>query len=89
MVKPRDEVIADFNEQVNMDADELERWLASDESDKAGTGVGVESGHKIVAILRRNPGKVPEKYGDGDIEHMRKVVSYALFTFGCSEFLFD
>jgi hypothetical protein len=74
MVKPRDEVIAEFNEQVNMSADELERWLENDESGKAGTGVGMESGHKILAILRKNPGKVPEEYEDEDIEHMRKVV---------------
>lgn len=76
MVKPRDEVITEFNEQVNMNADELERWLENDESTQAGTGVGLDSARKIVAILRKNPKKKPELYEDEDIEHMRKVVSY-------------
>ncbi|KAI8981310.1 hypothetical protein BD414DRAFT_420212 [Trametes punicea] len=77
MVKSREEVIAQFNEEVNMTADELEQWLEDPKSSKAGTGVGVESGHKIVEILRKNPEKDPEKYDDEDIEHMRRVVSYA------------
>ncbi|KAH9947091.1 hypothetical protein B0H21DRAFT_660186, partial [Amylocystis lapponica] len=76
MVKPRDEVVAQFNEQVNMSVEELEAWLADPQSAKAGTGVGVESGHKIVEILKKNPTKDPEKYDEEDIEHMRKVVGY-------------
>ncbi|KAI0778941.1 hypothetical protein BD413DRAFT_466793 [Trametes elegans] len=77
MVKAREEVIEQFHEEVNMTADELERWLEDPKSMKAGTGVGIESGHKIVEILRKNPDGDPEKYGDEDVEHMRKVVSYA------------
>ncbi|KAI0931178.1 hypothetical protein AcW1_001350 [Taiwanofungus camphoratus] len=76
MVKSKEDVIAQFNEQVNMTAEELQKWLDNPESKKAGTGVGVDSGHKIIEILKRNPGKDPEKYEEDDIEHMRKVVAY-------------
>ncbi len=34
------------------------------------------SGRKIIEILKNNPNKVPEKYEEEDIQHMRKVVSY-------------
>ena len=64
MVKSKEEVIAQFNEEVNMTADELEAWLEDPKSSKAGTGVGVESGHKIVEILRKNPTRDPEKYDE-------------------------
>jgi hypothetical protein len=36
----------------------------------------LSSGGKIVAILKKNPSKDPEKYDEEDIEHMRKVVAY-------------
>ncbi|KAI0354760.1 hypothetical protein OH77DRAFT_1425877 [Trametes cingulata] len=77
MVKSREEVIEQFHEEVNMTAEELEKWLEEPKSTKAGAGVGIESGHKIVEILRKNPSKDPEQYDEEDIEHMRKVVSYA------------
>ncbi|KAI0640215.1 hypothetical protein C8Q77DRAFT_1043734 [Trametes polyzona] len=77
MVKSREEVIEEFHAEVNMTADELEKWLEDPKSAKAGTGVGIESGHKIVEILRKNPDRDPEKYDEEDIAHMRKVVSYA------------
>ncbi|TFY59000.1 hypothetical protein EVJ58_g6056 [Rhodofomes roseus] len=77
MVKSREDVIAQFNEDVNMSVDELQQWLDDPKSTKAGTGVGIESGHKIIEILKKNPDKDPEKYDDEDIEHMRKVVSYS------------
>lgn len=64
MVKPRDEVIAEFNLQNNMTVDELQAWLDDPQSKKAGTGVGIESGHKIVEILKKNPNKDPEQYDD-------------------------
>ncbi|KAH9973258.1 hypothetical protein BGW80DRAFT_1309162 [Lactifluus volemus] len=76
MGKSDSEVIALFNEQVNMTAEELEAWLDDPQSRKAGTGVGIESGHRIVEILRKNPGKMPDGYDEEDITHMRKVVSY-------------
>ena len=56
------EVIELFNEKVNMTAYELEAWLADPQSEEAGTGVGHESGERIVKILRGNPNKDPEKY---------------------------
>lgn len=62
MVKPADEVITQFNELVNMSPEELETWLNDPQSKKAGTGVGIESGHKIIAIMRNNPSKDPDKY---------------------------
>lgn len=64
MVKSREEVIAEFHEDVNMTVEELEKWLEDPKSTKAGTGVGIESGHKIIEILRKNPDKDPEKYDD-------------------------
>ncbi|EIW63840.1 uncharacterized protein TRAVEDRAFT_112057 [Trametes versicolor FP-101664 SS1] len=76
MVKSREEVIAEFHEDVNMTVEELEKWLEDPKSTKAGTGVGIESGHKIIEILRKNPDKDPEKYDEDDIAHMRKVASY-------------
>lgn len=61
-MKDKQEVITKFNEQVNMSADELENWLQTDECHRAGTGVGLESGKKIVEILRSNPNKDPGQY---------------------------
>ena len=64
MVKSREDVVAAFNDYVNMNADELQKWLDDPQSAKAGTGVGLESGHKIVEILKKNPDKDPEKYDE-------------------------
>ncbi|KAJ4519490.1 hypothetical protein HRR83_004486 [Exophiala dermatitidis] len=84
MVKSEQDVIDDFNNTVNMTADELEEWLRGDESQKAGwskndgsgESIGHESGRKIVEILRKNPDKDPSKYDDDDLAHMRKVAAY-------------
>ncbi|KAN0064106.1 hypothetical protein ACQY0O_003270 [Thecaphora frezii] len=83
MVKPDEDVIKEFNELVNMTADELEKWLKSKDSTESGwTGgqggetVGHDSGTKIADILRRNPDKEKDKYTEEDLKHMRKVVSY-------------
>jgi hypothetical protein len=64
MGKSNAEVIAIFNEQVNMTADELETWLDDPQSRKAGTGVGIESGRRIIEILRKNPTKKPDAYDE-------------------------
>lgn len=65
MGKSDAEVIALFNEQVNMTADELEGWLEDPQSRDAGTGVGIESGRRIVEILRnKNPTKNPDGYDE-------------------------
>ncbi|KAI9701678.1 MAG: hypothetical protein M1820_006449 [Bogoriella megaspora] len=84
MVKDNDTVIKEFNEIVNMSADELRDWLGSEESagsgwskdDGSGETIGHESGRKIIAILEKNPNKDPEVYEQEDIDHMRKVVAY-------------
>ncbi|KAI0082136.1 hypothetical protein K474DRAFT_1655478 [Panus rudis PR-1116 ss-1] len=76
MTKSKDEVITEFNELVNMNADELGAWLADPSSKKTGTGVGFRSGQRIKEILEKNPTKDPQAYDDDDINHMRKVVGY-------------
>lgn len=84
-MKDNKDVIAEFNEYVNMTASELEKWLKSDDSNSAGwpkdegdggESVGHDSGRNIVEILKANPDKDPEKYTDDQIQHMRKVASY-------------
>lgn len=64
MVKSDAETIAKFNEQVNMTIDELQAWMDSPESEKAGTGVGQESGRRIIEILKKNPNKDPDGYDE-------------------------
>ncbi|KAJ5093002.1 hypothetical protein N7456_008863 [Penicillium angulare] len=82
MVKPKDTVISEFNELVNMTPKELRDWLKDEKSISAGwvneTGetTGHESGRKIVNILEHNPDGNASDYSDSDIVHMRKVVSY-------------
>ncbi|KAF6807200.1 hypothetical protein CMUS01_14184 [Colletotrichum musicola] len=85
-MKGKEEVIAEFNEYVNMTAEELESWLKSGDSNSAGwpkddaegdgETVGHDSGRKIVEILNENPEKKEDAYTDEQVEHMRKVVAY-------------
>ncbi|KAF9877115.1 DNA-binding protein [Colletotrichum karsti] len=85
-MKGKEEVISEFNEYVNMTAEELETWLKSGDSNSAGwpkddaegdgETVGHDSGRKIVEILKKNPEKKEDKYTDEQVEHMRKVVAY-------------
>jgi len=68
-----------FQEAVNLEAEELEAWLATEESrsvgwrpDGRGESVGHASGRRIVRLLR-----TPEHdLADDDYRHMRKVVGY-------------
>jgi hypothetical protein len=68
-----------FQEAVNLEADELEAWLETEESRSVGwrpeghgESVGHASGRRIVRLLR-----TPEhELGDADYRHMRKVVGY-------------
>ncbi|GKT41169.1 uncharacterized protein ColSpa_01350 [Colletotrichum spaethianum] len=86
MVKGREEVVSEFNEYVNMTAEELESWLKSgdsnsagwpkDDADGDGETVGHDSGRKIVEILQANPEKKEDEYTDEQVDHMRKVVAY-------------
>ncbi|ERF70153.1 hypothetical protein EPUS_00340 [Endocarpon pusillum Z07020] len=84
MVKDDETVIEEFNELVNMTADELEAWLKEEQSessgwsksDGSGETIGHESGRKIIEILKKNPEKDPSKYDEDDIAHMRRVAAY-------------
>jgi hypothetical protein len=68
----------EFGEAVNMTASELERWLATEESQSVGQkdggseSTGHESGRRIVELLRT---KKADLTAD-DLAHMRKVHGY-------------
>ncbi len=72
------EVWDDWQDAVNMTAQQLEDWLASDESQSVGQqeddgeATGHRSGRRIVRILRTKKGDLT----DDDAAHMRKVVGY-------------
>ena len=81
MIKDERAVAREFDEAVNMTAEELEDWLRTEESravgQKGGGGDGGEStghasGRRIVALLRK---KRSDLTAD-DYEHMTKVVGY-------------
>jgi hypothetical protein len=67
-----------FNEAVNMGPDELEAWLATDESravgqkKEGGESVGHASGRRIVRLLRADRAALT----DDDYLHMRKIVGF-------------
>ncbi len=69
----------EFNDAVNMSANELRDWLNTEESrtvgfkqDGASESVGHASGRRIVTLL----GKTPGELDSDDYPHMRKVVGY-------------
>jgi Protein of unknown function (DUF3140) len=69
----------EFGEAVNMTAGELEKWLATEESQSvgqksggSGESTGHESGRRIVELLRTKKGDLT----DDDYAHMRKVNGY-------------
>ncbi len=69
----------EFGRAVNMTANQLERWLETEESQgvgqKDGPGeesTGHESGRRIVAILGKRRGELTED----DLAQMRKVTGY-------------
>ena len=73
------EIRHEFDELVNMAPKELERWLATDESqevgwgkDEGGESVGHESGRRIVKL--QNTRK--DDLSDDDYAHMKKVNAY-------------
>jgi hypothetical protein len=76
--KASDNIYADFKEQVNMTASELEKWLDTEESKSVGqdsgdgTSIGRKSGERIVEILRKKKADLT----DADDAHMHKVHSY-------------
>jgi hypothetical protein len=77
----RAKAVSDFATVVNMTADELEQWLATDDSRAVGwkgadgrraESVGHASGRRIVQILRTPPADL----APGDLQHMRKVAGF-------------
>jgi hypothetical protein len=72
MASDPDSVRRDFDDVVNMTPKELEDWLATEESKSSGTGVGHDSGERIVAIKRKRK----DELTDDDLDHMAKVVGY-------------
>lgn len=78
MSEEREQIIRDFNDRVNMTPKELERWLATEESQNSGVTErgeetkGHESGRWILELLRKNK----REYSDDDIAQMRRVRGY-------------
>ena len=79
MNQEQKDAVRDFKEVVNMTANEIEKWLDTDESKRVGfkendddESVGHKSGKRIVEIL----GKKQADYTDDDFAHMKKVVGY-------------
>ncbi|MXO93974.1 DUF3140 domain-containing protein [Erythrobacter arachoides] len=74
----KQKVYDDFQDAVNMQPAEIEKWLDTDESrsvgqkDDGGESVGHESGRRIVEIKRTNKADLT----DSQYEHMQKVVGY-------------
>jgi Protein of unknown function (DUF3140) len=79
MAEDPDTVRQEFGAAVNMTATELEKWLATDESQSvgqksggSGESTGHESGRRIVELLRTKKGDLT----DDDLAHMRRVNGY-------------
>ena len=70
-------VWSDFRDCVNMQPQELEDWLETDESKSvgdsdSGESTGHKSGRRIVEIKRTKKADLT----DGQYDHMKKVVGY-------------
>jgi hypothetical protein len=75
----RQRIALQFQEAVNLEPDELESWLDTEESkavgfkpEGRGESVGHASGRRIVCLLRTDLADLTED----DYRHMRKVVGY-------------
>ena len=55
MVKSREDVVAAFNDYVNMNADELQKWLDDPQSAKAGTGADRIRAYQAPSTSRKDP----------------------------------
>ncbi len=72
------DIRAEFDEAVNMTAQQLENWLETDESrsvgqkDGGGESTGHRSGRRIISLL----GKRKDDLTEDDLAHMRKVNGY-------------
>lgn len=74
-----DAIVHEFQEAVNMSAQELEQWLQTPESLSVGMkghegdeSTGHQSGRQIVEILQ----KPASNYGEADYNQMQRVISY-------------
>mgnify|MGYP005989376411 FL=1 len=70
-------LIEEFHDTVNMQPQELEEWLETEESKSVGDtddgeSTGHQSGRRIVEIKRTDKTDL----GDDDFDHMRKVNGY-------------
>ncbi|PJJ52785.1 DUF3140 domain-containing protein [Hymenobacter chitinivorans] len=71
-------IYAEFKQQVNMTAAELEKWLTTEESksvgqnDGDGESIGHKSGRHIIQILQKKKADLTAE----DEAHMRKVHAY-------------
>lgn len=81
MPNDHEDTRAQFDETVNMTAEELRRWLDTDESksvgqksEDGGESTGHASGRRIVELLEKT------ELTEDDYAHMRKVVGYAHLT---------
>ena len=78
MIKDVKSVIDEFQQVINMTAEELESWLDTEESKEVGQkegeeeSIGHKSGKRIIQLLQ----KKQDEYTDDDLSHMKKVVSY-------------
>ena len=69
--------LKEFKEAVNMTPKELERWLQTDDSQRAGQKDGGEStGHEMGRNIALLLGKKQADYTDDDVKQMQRVVSY-------------
>lgn len=72
------DIVKQFQRDVNMTASELAHWLETDESRGVGQkdgnseSTGHRSGRRIVELLD----KTNSELRHGDVEHMRKVLGY-------------
>jgi len=68
--------VEEFKQAVNMSADQLRKWLDTEESQEVGQkdgsdeSIGHKSGKRIVELLKKST------YSEDDISHMQKVISY-------------
>ncbi|NJC25502.1 DUF3140 domain-containing protein [Neolewinella antarctica] len=77
--KTHDDIYTKFYDAVNMQPQEIEDWLDTDEAksvgqtkDGASESVGYQSGEKIIKIKRKKKADLT----DGDYDHMNKVIGY-------------
>jgi len=74
--KSREEIWSEWKSLVNMTRSELEEWLATEESRSVGAGEGESTGHESGRRIVRILGTRKDDLGDGDWDHMAKVVGY-------------